>query len=92
MGAMMDLPLSMPVVAGWGAWLAAGLVLVVWARHSREARLRAFAQRSAARSIPARPKSGVRPPKPAAPAADAFGELQALLDPQEQSVAHRPGD
>jgi hypothetical protein len=96
MGALINLPLSIPVVAGWGAWLAAGLVLVVWSRKLRESQLRMDAQRSAAKNLgsPARPKSGVRTPKPAtaAPPVDAFGELQALLDPPPSSVARRPGD
>jgi hypothetical protein len=91
MGALMNVSLSMPVVAGWGLWLTTGLALVVWARRARAALLRAEAQHSAARSIPARPKSGVRLPKPPHAPADVFGELQALLDPP-QSVSRRPGD
>ncbi len=91
MGTLMDLPLSMPVVAAWGVWLAAGLVLIVWSRRAREAMMFAEAPRSAARHIPARPKSGVRSAKPAPAPADAFGELQTLLDPPH-SAARRPVD
>lgn len=93
MGALINLPLSVPVVAGWGVWLAAGLILVVWARHAREANLRADAVRYVARPVAARPKSGVRLPKPAPAPVDAFGELQAMLEPEpDLSVARRPGD
>ena len=93
MGALINLSLSVPVVAGWGVWLAAGLMMLVWARHAREANLRADAIRSVARPVAARPKSGVRPPKPAPVPIDAFGELQALLEPQHDlSMARRPGD
>lgn len=91
MDTLMDLPLSVPVVAAWGAWLAAGLVLVVWSRRTREAMRPAEARSSAARHSPARPKSGVRSVKPAPAPADAFGDLQALLDPPN-SAARRPGD
>lgn len=92
MGALINLPLSVPVIAGWGVWLATGLMLVVWARHAREAMLRADAVRSVARPGTVRPKSGVRVAKPVAPRVDAFGELQALLEPEPDSVARRPGD
>lgn len=91
MGALMNLPLSVSVIAGWGAWLTIGLVLLVWARRAREAELRADAMQSLARPVPAKPKSGVR--KPAQGHVDAFGELQALLEPEpDLSVARRPGD
>ncbi|MDO8680518.1 MAG: hypothetical protein Q7R30_18535 [Acidobacteriota bacterium] len=90
---MINLPLSVPVVAGWGVWLSAGLMLLVWARRAREANLRADAVRHVARPVAARPKSGVRPPKPAPAPVDAFGELQALLEPEpDLSAARRPGD
>lgn len=91
MGALMNLSLSVPVIAGWGAWLTAGLVLLVWARRAQEAELRADVMRSVARPLPAKPKSGVRAAKPAP--VDAFGELQAMLEPEpDLSVARRPGD
>lgn len=93
MGALMNLPLSVAVVAGWGVWLAAGLMLLVWARHAREANLRADAVRNVARPVTARPKSGVRPLKAVSAPVDAFGELQALLEPlPDLSVSRRPGD
>ena len=93
MGALMNLSLSMPVIAGWGAWLTAGLVLLVWARRTREAELRGDAIRSVARPLPSKPKSGVRAPRAAAAPLDAFGELQAMLEPEtDLSVARRPGD
>jgi hypothetical protein len=89
MGALMNLPLSVPMIASWGVWLTAGLVLLMWARRSREAELHAI--RNAARAVPAKPKSGVR--KPASAPVDAFGELQAMLEPEpDLSVARRPGD
>ena len=93
MGALMNLSLSVPVIAGWGAWLTAGLVLLVWARRAHDADLRADAIRNVARPVPARPKSGVRVAKPASAPIDAFGELQAMLEPEpDLSVARRPGD
>ena len=93
MGALMNLSLSVPVIAGWGAWLTAGLVLLVWARHAREANLQADALRSVARPVPAKPKSGVRHPRPATAHVDAFSELQAMLEPDaDLSEARRPGD
>ena len=81
MGALINLSLSVPVVAGWGVWLAAGLIMLVWARHAREANLRADVVRSVARPVAAR-SVAARPPKPAPAPVDAFGELQALLEPQ----------
>lgn len=91
MGALMNVPLSMPMVAGWGLWLTVGLLLVVWARRAHEAQLQAAARRSASRSIATPPTSGVRVPRPARAPVDAFGELQTLLDPP-QTTAGRPGD
>ena len=91
MGTLMDLPLSVPVVAGWGFWLATGLVLVVWARRAREADLRLHGIRTVSRPVTARPKSEVRVAKSAS--ADAFSELQAMLDSEpDLSVGRRPGD
>ena len=93
MGALMNLSLSVPVIAGWGAWLTAGLILLVWTRRAREAELRHDAFRSVARPAPAKPKSGVRVARPASAPVDAFGELQAMLEPEpDLSVARRPGD
>lgn len=93
MGTLMDLPLSVPVVAGWGLWLATGLVLLVWARRAREMDLRAEGIRSVARPVAPRPKSGERVARPASAAVDAFSELQAMLEPDSDlSVARRPSD
>jgi len=89
MGALIDLPLSIPVLTGWVAWLTAGLALVVWARHTRNAW--AEAPMPAPRLAPVRPKSAVRPPKVAPPAQDAFGELEAMLDPAP-SESRTPDD
>ena len=93
MGALMNLSLSVPVIAGWGAWLTAGLLLLIWTRRAHEGALHIDAARSVARPVPAKPKSGVRAPKPAAAPVDAFGELQAMLEPEpDLSTARRPGD
>lgn len=85
-----------PIAASWGAWLAGGLTLLLWHLRARDwEREAALAQASArARSKPGvRPPSGVRrAPKPVA--ADAFGELEALLEPSSASggTSRRPGD
>lgn len=93
MGALMNLSLSVPVIAGWGAWLTVGLLILVWTRRAHEAELRAEAFRDVARPLPTKPKSGVRVAKPAHAPVDAFGELQAMLEPEpDLSVARRPGD
>ena len=90
MGTLMDLPLSVPVVAGWGFWLATGLVLLVWARRAREADLRYEGIRSVARPVAPRPRTGERA---ARPAPDAFSELQAMLEPEpDLSAGQRQAD
>jgi len=74
--------------AAWGGWLAVGLMLLLW-------QLRAHGwEREYARV-----KSGVRPPSgvrraPKAPPVDAFGELEALLEPAPTTgaLSRRPGD
>jgi hypothetical protein len=92
MGTLMNLPLSVPVVAGWGFWLATGLMLLVWARRMREADLRAQGVRTVARPAAARAKSAMQVGRPAS-AGTAFSELQAMLDPEpDDSAARRPGD
>jgi hypothetical protein len=92
MGTLMNLPLSLPVVAGWGFWLATGLVLLVWARRAREADLQAHGIRTVSRPVAARPKSGVHAGR-AASTSTAFDDLQAMLEPEpDLSVARRPGD
>jgi hypothetical protein len=83
-----------PMLAGaWGAWFAVGLVLSIWQRKER------------ARLVVTGPtpkhKSGVRPASSvAAPrrvtsvpsAGDAFGDLEALLEPTPSGLHRRPGD
>jgi hypothetical protein len=82
------------LAAGWATWLFVGLLLSVWQRRESR-RLVVHAQSS-------RPKSGVRPPSGARAqvravksvplsSGDAFGELEALLDPP--TGTHRmPGE
>lgn len=84
------------LVATWGSWLSAGLLLVLWHMRARtweqkQQLIRIEAQRPRTRSG-VRPPSGVRKPK--APTVDAFGELEALLEPASStgSLARRPGD
>jgi hypothetical protein len=87
-----DLPRTL--AAGWATWLFVGLLLSIWQRRDSR-RLVVLG--------PGKPqKSGVRPPSgagaPARPVAsvpmssgDAFGELEALLEPPAGS--HRmPGE
>jgi len=88
----MDVP---PILAAqWGVWFLVGLVLSVWGRRERT-RLVIHAEPPHHKSG-VRHSSAVRPPrapsKPAPlPVADAFGELEAMLDAQESG--HRtPGD
>jgi hypothetical protein len=89
-----DVPLTL--AAAWGGWVVAGLVLLLWHLRARESEREAALLRA---SVQARSKSGVRSAagprkpvvKPAAP--DAFGELEALLDPPSTTgVSRRPGD
>ncbi len=93
MGTLMNLTLSVPVVAGWGCWLATGLVLLVWARRAREADLQAHGIRTVARPVAApRPKSAAQVGRPAS-AGNAFSELQAMLEPDaDLSAGRQPGD
>lgn len=81
-----------PLAAAWGGWLALGLMLLLWHMRARVWEQDYALQQAALRS---RPKSGVRPPRPVKPvAADAFGELEALLEPGPDSgaISRRPGD
>lgn len=88
------------LVLAWGGWLVIGVALAVWQVKARtaeqeQARLQAAARKgrtkSGVRSL-AGAKAAVRPPK-AAPV-DAFGELQALLEPSADggNLSRRPGD
>lgn len=81
-----------PMLAGaWGAWFAVGLALSIWQRKER-ARLIVHGPSS-------KPKSGVRPPSgvrkrvvTAPSSGDAFGELEAILEPTSSGLHRRPGD
>lgn len=79
---LMQIP---PVLAGsWGAWFFVGLLLSIWQRKEKA--------RLVVHGPAPKHKSGVRPPadvrvsKPVTSvplsAGDAFGELEALLEPQ----------
>lgn len=95
---LMDLLADVPtrIAFGWAAWLAVGLVLVIWQRRAAAALV--YDDVDTPRPA-AKPKSGVRPPAgtPRAPAAvpttvgDPFGDLETLLD--DHVGSHRtPGD
>ena len=91
-GMLEDLPRTL--AAGWATWLFVGLLLSVWQRRD--------SRRLVVLGPGKRQKSGVRPPSgvgaPARPlksvpmsSGDAFGELEALLEPPTGS--HRmPGE
>ena len=91
-GMLESLPRTL--AAGWATWLFAGLLLSVWQRRD--------SRRLVVVGASKRQKSGVRPPAghgtPARQpksvpmsSGDAFGELEALLEPQPGS--HRmPGE
>jgi len=83
----------------WAAWLTAGLLLSMWHRRAK----RWLVVHHATASYAAKPKSGVRPPSGVPPArrepqtgsfttGDAFGELEALLEPTPSGLHRRPGD
>jgi hypothetical protein len=83
----------------WAAWMTVGLALNYWHRHAKRNQVTMHGPST-------RPKSDVRGPKPPsgvrteapvpAPAADAFGELEALLDtpaePAPTGAYRRPGE
>lgn len=80
----------------WAGWMTVGLMLNYWHRRAKRNQLTVYHDSP-------RPKSGVKGPKPPsavraqAPAADAFGELEALLDtPTEPTPTggyhRRPGE
>lgn len=84
--------------AAWGGWMASGLLLLLW--HLRAyAWERDYARLMAAEARQTRTKSGVRPPSggrraPKPAPVDAFGELEALLEPVPTTgaISRRPGD
>ena len=98
MNELLDMLRDVPptLAAAWGSWLAVGLMLLLWHLRARvwedeQARLAVIAR--------TRPKSGVRPPSgvrrpPTAAPADAFAELEAMLepDPSTGNLSRRPGD
>ncbi|MDP2055414.1 MAG: hypothetical protein Q8N52_10785 [Acidobacteriota bacterium] len=87
---MRDVPPDL--AAAWGGWLAVGLLLMLWHLRARVREQEYALQRALARS---RPKSGVRTARPVkATPVDAFGELEALLEPGpgSGSISRRPGD
>lgn len=84
------------LAAAWGSWLAVGLTLLLWhlrahEREEEQARLAVIARTRSKSGV--RPPSGVRRPPKSAPA-DAFGELEAMLepDPSTGNLSRRPGD
>ena len=93
---LIDLLEELPrtLAAGWAAWLFVGLLLSVWQRRDEpppgRARLRAATQVRRAPAVgvraPARPVKSVP-----MSSGDAFGELEALLEPP--AGTHRmPGE
>ncbi len=98
MNELLDMLRDVPptLAAAWGSWLAVGLTLLLW--HLRagvweveQARLAVIAKTRSKSGV--RPPSGVRRPPKSAPA-DAFAELEALLqpDPSTGKLSRRPGD
>lgn len=88
---MRDIPPEL--AAAWGGWMAVGLMLLLWHMRARVWEQEYALQQAAARP---RTKSGVRRAAPVAKTApgDAFGELEALLEPGpgSGSLSRRPGD
>ena len=83
------------IAAGWAAWLFVGLLLSIWQR--RDSRRLVVHGPTKKQKSAVRPPSGVRAPARAVAksvpvsSGDAFGELEALLEPP--SGTHRvPGD
>lgn len=92
-GLLMRVPPAL--AASWGAWFAVGLMLSIWQRKER-ARLVVHAPPPRHKSG-VRPPSGVRAPRPVkavapATAGDAFGDLEALLEPTPSGMHRRPGE
>jgi hypothetical protein len=77
------------LAAQWGTWFAVGLGLSMWGRRERS--------RLVVHDAGPRPKSGVRQHARHAKAAphssgDAFAELEALLDHQQEGTHRTPGE
>jgi hypothetical protein len=92
---MRDIP---PLLAAaWGGWLSVGLLLLLWHIRARPAEVEYAHQRLVARQP--RPKaprapSGMRAQPVKTASTDAFGELEALLEPAPDpgNLSRRPGD
>ena len=101
MNLLFDLVRELPlwIHLTWAAWVVAGVLLAAW--HIRDRGAEQSAREQAALSR-VRTKSGPRPAttirtapaKPPPPPHDAFGELEALLEPAAETGAasRRPGD
>ena len=96
---LIALLLAMPIglAAQWGVWFAVGLGLSIWGRRDKNHAAYAYAEPEAAE--PVKPKSGVRHARQAAAVAtaphsagDAFGELEALLEPFAGGTHRTPGE
>jgi hypothetical protein len=100
MSELFDMMRDIPplLAAAWGGWMSVGLLLLLWQIRARPAEVEYAHQRLMARQP--RPKSNPRPPsgirrQPVKTASsDAFGELEALLEPAQDSgpLSRRPGD
>ena len=99
MSDLLDMLRDVPplLAAAWGGWMSVGLMLLLWHLRARVwereyALVQAAARQSRAKPG-GRPPSGVRRPVKATPV-DAFGELEALLEPSPSAgnVSRRPGD
>ena len=91
---LMNIPA--PLAAGWGIWFALGLALSIWSRREKSRLVTHGYQDDMPALAPEPAPAAVRPPVKKAvlvphSSGDAFGELAALLEPQEGS--HRmPGE
>lgn len=93
---MRDVP--SPLAAAWGGWLVVGLLLLLWQlrahpwEQEHQRLIRAAARVRTKSGV--RPSSGVRKAVKPPPPADAFGELEALLEPAPTNgaLSRRPGD
>jgi len=92
-GMLEDLPRTL--AAGWASWLFVGLLLSMWQRRDSR-RLVVLGATTKRQTSGVRPPSDVRAParivkSVPASSGDAFGELEALLEPQPGT--HRlPGE